>query len=171
MHQFDAVLGALRRLPQGSLQLVVAGGGIHRAHWERRAAMEPALGVRFLPYESEDAYRAMLAACTATLVTLTPGMEALAVPSKAWSSLAAGRPVIAHMAPEADVALVIGRTGAGWVAPDENGVERAFRSLLDDREGALAAGRAARAAYEREFTMDSVTAQYVALVRELLRPT
>ena len=167
MHPFASVLDAIGRLPAGALELVVAGGGIGRARWEAAAAQR-GIGIRFLPYQSDAAYRSMLAASAATLVTLAPGMERLAVPSKAWSSFAAGRPVIAHMAQAADVAALVQRTGAGWWAPDADALEAVFRRVADDATAVEAAGEAARRLYEREFSREVVTGRYVALVRELL---
>ena len=78
----------------------------------------------------------VLAAGDLHLVTIKRGLEGVVVPSKLYSSLAAGRPVLV-LAPEAsDAARVVRQTGCGVVVdPDSpNAVASVIRELTRDHQ-------------------------------------
>lgn len=54
------------------------------------------------------------------IVTLAEGMLGLGVPSKAYFSMAADKPLLAIMDEESEVACMIKEYGLGWVVPPEN---------------------------------------------------
>jgi glycosyltransferase involved in cell wall biosynthesis len=55
-----------------------------------------------------------LAACDVALITLEAGMLGLGVPSKAYFSLAADKPLLAVMDDDAEISRVIRELGVGW---------------------------------------------------------
>lgn len=55
-----------------------------------------------------------LAACDVALITLEKGMLGLGVPSKAYFSLAADKPLLAVMDDNAEISRVVRETGVGW---------------------------------------------------------
>lgn len=54
------------------------------------------------------------------IVTLAEGMLGLGVPSKAYFSMAADKPLLAIMDDKSEVACMIKKYGLGWVVPPEN---------------------------------------------------
>lgn len=71
-----------------------------------------------------------LIACDVSFVTLAQGMMGLGVPSKAYFSLAANRPLLAVMEGDAEVALMVREDSLGWVC--EPGNPAALAALIDD---------------------------------------
>lgn len=58
-----------------------------------------------------------LAACDVAIVSLVPGMKGFAVPSKAYFSLAADKPILAVMDEGSEISLMVEEEGIGWVCP------------------------------------------------------
>lgn len=58
-----------------------------------------------------------LSACDVALVTLADGMLGLGVPSKAYFSMAADKPILSVMEEQAEVSNMVREHGIGWVCP------------------------------------------------------
>jgi glycosyltransferase involved in cell wall biosynthesis len=82
------------------------------------------------------------------IVTIRRGLEGVVVPSKLYSILAAGRPVLVVAAPESDAARIVCESGCGIVVdPDDpEAVARAIRELSNDPMRLAEMGRRARGA-------------------------
>lgn len=63
------------------------------------------------------------------IVTLAEGMLGLGVPSKAYFSMAADKPLLAIMDENSEVACMIRKFGVGWVVPPENPARLAKKLL------------------------------------------
>jgi colanic acid biosynthesis glycosyl transferase WcaI len=89
------------------------------------------------------------------------------VPSKTYSSLAAGRPVVASIDLDSEIPRLLAEAGAGIaVAPgDAAAFVAALRSLLADPARASAMGEAGRAWAVREASPAAVGVAYDRLVR------
>jgi colanic acid biosynthesis glycosyl transferase WcaI len=91
------------------------------------------------------------------------------VPSKTYSVLAAGRPLLASIDEGTEVARVVAAAGCGLaVAPDDpTAFVAALRSLLADPTGAAAMGARGRAWVERWASPAAVAASYERLFSDL----
>ena len=61
-----------------------------------------------------------LSACDIAIVTLAEGMYGLGVPSKAYYSMAADKPILAIMDEDSEVSSMVKEHGIGWVVPAGN---------------------------------------------------
>jgi len=61
-----------------------------------------------------------LSACDVALVTLADGMLGLGVPSKAYFSMAADKPILSVMDANAEVSIMVKEHNIGWVCPAGN---------------------------------------------------
>ena len=134
------------------------GEGALRAQVE--AAARGIDNIKFLPFRPADQVPYVLAAGDLHLVTIKRGLEGVVVPSKLYSILAAGRPILV-LAPEgSDAARVVRRIGCGVVVdPDDPAALAAVvRELAHDRErlakmGALALQAAGDFARDKELQL------------------
>jgi colanic acid biosynthesis glycosyl transferase WcaI len=117
----DVVLdaAALNRCDESMLFLFV-GNGADCQRIQRRAANLNLCNVRFLPLLDETDFRGVLAASGVCLVTQQQSVSEIAFPSKIVTYLAAGRPVIASVNPDCEVARITRESGAGTVVNAEN---------------------------------------------------
>jgi colanic acid biosynthesis glycosyl transferase WcaI len=117
----DVVLdaAALHRDDDSVLFLFV-GDGADCERLQRRAAQMQLQNARFMPLLSQQDFRGLLAASGICLVTQQQSVSEIAFPSKIVTYLAAGRPIMASVNPECEVARVIRESAAGRVVNAED---------------------------------------------------
>ncbi len=88
--------------------------------------------VKCLDYEPGDNYLTRLAAADFHLVSIKSQWSGIVVPSKFFSALAMGRPVIAAVPENSSIAMLCHRHDLGWVINDKNldSVVEALRQIL-----------------------------------------
>ncbi|MEZ5295439.1 MAG: glycosyltransferase family 4 protein [Ilumatobacteraceae bacterium] len=139
----DLVVEAARRCP--GLGFVVNGDGAARAELERRAADVPNL--RFAGYQPIERLGEVLATGDIHVVPLRTGLGDVSVPSKTYSSLAAGRPVVASIDAGTEIPRRLEAAGAGLSVPpdDPDAFTAAIRELADDVDRRSRLGSSGRA--------------------------
>ena len=149
------------------LVYVVNGGGVRAAELHRAAATRSNLVV--VDYQPPERVPEVLASADVHVVPLRAGLGASSVPSKTYSALAAGRPVIASIDGDTEVARVVLGAGAGLaVPPDDAGALRgAVEALADDPDGRARMGAAGRRWAEAWRSPEQIAATYADLVAEL----
>jgi colanic acid biosynthesis glycosyl transferase WcaI len=155
------------RVTRPEVVFVINGGGAARPALERDAAELP--NVRFVDYQPIEQLPEVLAAADIHVVPLKRGLAHASVPSKLYSILAAGRPVLASVDPGTEVAKTVERAGAGVAVPPDDPIEfvAALRSLLDDPPRREALGRAARTFVESWASPAAAAKAYADLLEEL----
>lgn len=148
----EPLVEAFGRCPDANLVLV--GNGVARPSLQKLAASKGMRNVQFVESQPTDRIGEFIAASDVQIVSLkdTPLLRAT-MPSKVQTSMAAGRPILAHAA--GDVAEVVTRSSAGLstrpgdVAAAARTI-RALGSLTSDR--LLAMGHSARVHYDQNFS-------------------
>ena len=164
----DLLVGAARRhLHRHDLVYVVNGGGV-RAD-ELRDAADDMSNLVVVGYQPAERVPEVLATADVHVVLLKAGLGASSVPSKAWSALAAGRPLIASIDGGTDVARVLEDAGAGLAVPpdDLDAFVAAVERLADDPGLRASMGAAGRRWAEESRSPASVAAAYAGLLEEL----
>ena len=141
---WNTLLEAARILSNEDTGLVFIGGGASRDALGATAASLP--NVRFLPFRPVEQIPHVMMAGDVHIVTVRRGLEGVVVPSKLYSILAAGRPVLAVAASSSDAARIVTQSGCGLAAdPDDPAaVAAAIRELRGDRARLAEMGRRAR---------------------------
>ncbi len=113
----------------------------------------------------------MLATGDIHLVPLKTGLGRVSVPSKTYSILAAGRPVLAAIDPGTEVPRILAESGGGvCVAPDDPGAFRqALQQLADDPSRRHEMAAAGRRWVEHAASPAAVAQAYADLIVELNR--
>ena len=146
---------------------VINGGGSARADLERAAAGLP--NVRFVDMQPKERLPEVVAAADIHVVPLRAGLARSSVPSKLYTILAAGRPVVASVDPGTEVARTVETAGAGTAVPpdDPEAFTKAIDRLVRAPEEAASMGAAGRRFVERWASPEAVSASYEALFEEL----
>jgi len=162
------VEAARRHADRPDIAYVVNGGGVMADHLTAAAQDLPNLSV--VGYQPADRVPEVLATADIHVVLLKAGLGSSSVPSKAFSALAAGRPLIASIDPGTEVARVVAGAGAGTAVPpdDPDAFVAAVERLADDPDGRRRMGEAGRAWIEQRRSPESVAAAFVVLLEELL---
>jgi len=115
---WNTLLKASEILRNENIGLVFVGDGANRVTLEASAQSSP--NVRFLPFFPVEQVPHVMMAGDVHVVTVRRGLEGVVVPSKLYSILAAGRPVLAVAPATTDAARIVTETGCGLSAdPDD----------------------------------------------------
>ncbi|MBK9180850.1 MAG: glycosyltransferase family 4 protein [Acidimicrobiales bacterium] len=167
----DLVLRAAAELrhDRPDVAFVVNGGGAALEGLRRAVAEQHLDNVVFAPLQPKERLPEVLAAGDLHLVPLRRGLARSSVPSKTYSILAAGRPLLASVDPGTEVARLVDRSGAGLAVPPDDPVAftAALRRLLADPAGLAAMGSAGRRFVEGWASPAAVAQAYEALFEEL----
>ncbi|MFZ1939545.1 MAG: glycosyltransferase family 4 protein [Terracidiphilus sp.] len=117
-----------------SMQFLFVGDGADCERIQRRAAEMRLENVRFLPLLNQEDFRGLLAASGICLVTQQNHVSEIAFPSKIVTYLAAGRPIIASVNRDCEVARVVRESGAGRVvdAEEPEALALALKEMRDE---------------------------------------
>jgi len=145
----DTVVDAaalLREVPD--IQVVFVGEGVKKAELEERVAALALSNVTFLPFTPRERLRESFASADVFIVSLQRGLAGYIVPSKLYGILAAGRPYVAAVEPDCEVATLTAKHGCGRLAEpgDPRSMADGILAFYRDREGTARAGAQARAA-------------------------
>lgn len=166
----EIVLEAARHMAdRDDIVFVINGNGSRRALFEQEAEDLP--NVTFMDYQPHERLNEVLAAGDIHLIPLQKGLSSVSVPSKLYSILAAGRPILASVDLGSEIDLVISRSGAGRTAAAGDTAEfiATLAALVDDRHGREAAGLEARRFAEEWLSTAAVAESYYDLFLELQR--
>jgi colanic acid biosynthesis glycosyl transferase WcaI len=141
---WGTLLEAAKLLRKEDAGLVFIGDGANRAVLEAAASDSP--NVRFLPFRPAEQVPHVMMAGDLHVVTVRRGLEGVVVPSKLYSILAAGRPVLAVAAATSDAARIVVEAGCGISAdPDDpSAVAAAIRTLRSNPDRLAEMGGRAR---------------------------
>jgi colanic acid biosynthesis glycosyl transferase WcaI len=161
----DLVIDAARELPH--VTFLINGEGSMRADLEALAA--GTANVKFGRFVPAHRLGELLATGDVHVVALRRGLARASVPSKTYSILAAGRPVVAAIDSGTAIPRLLAESGAGVsVAPDDPAeFIAAVARLVADAGLRAAMGAAGRRWVEHAATPSSVAATYESLIREL----
>ena len=146
---------------------LINGNGAARSSLEAAAA--DIANVRFADFIAPSRLSELLATGDVHVVPLRRGLGRVSVPSKTYSIMAAGRPVVASIDPGTAVPRILDESGGGIaVAPDDAAAfTAAIRSLVDDPELARRLGDHGRSWVEVHASPSAVGAAYDDLLRAL----
>lgn len=168
-HRFEEILAAARLLAEGEtrrLLFVVSGEGPRLLETRRAANGLP--NVEFRPFAAPADVGALHAAADVLFVTLDPRAEGLVVPSKFYTALAAGKPVLYVSAGGDGIAAAIREADVGWVVPPHaGGIAGCLRKAMFEPEENRRRGERARLLLLERFDRKHAAARWLALLAGL----
>jgi glycosyltransferase involved in cell wall biosynthesis len=169
-HEYATVLEAATHLAGvPRIVFLFIGGGAKLEELRRAVAQRKLNHFRFLPYQPRTGLADSLAAADVHLACLLPELEGLIVPSKAYGVLAAARPLISIGDPEGELARLVraNRCGAAVRCGDGAALAGEILRLEADPKGCAAMGQRARAAFERQYSLQSAVGRWSDLLGTL----
>lgn len=162
---WPTLLSAAKILPQNGIRMVFVGDGANRKQLEESNQGCPI--VRFLPFRPASEIPCVMAAGDVHIVTIRRGLGGVVVPSKVYSILAAGRPILAVAPEDTDVARIVRNEDCGMVVdPDKPAdVAAAIQMLKSDPARLEAMGHRARKASEK-YAKENELTKFVGVLEE-----
>ncbi len=165
----ETLLEAARFL-HGSQDIVflVIGRGTGKASLEAQARAWRLTNVRFLPFQPLERLAEVYASADLHLVLLRRRVSG-SVPSKTYSIMSAGRPLLAAVEASSEVADIVQRAGAGLVVPPEDpkALAEAILNLAVEVEARRRMGQGGRTYVVEHHSRLAVSRQYDALIQQI----
>ena len=163
----EMVVAAARAMPE--LTFLINGDGAARTSLEELADDLP--NVHFSGYQPVERLAEVLATGDIHLVPLKAGLGRVSVPSKTYSILAAGRPVLAAIDPGTEVPRILADSGGGVCVPPDDlaAFRQALQQLADDPSRRSEMGLDGRRWVEHAASPTAVARSYEDLIVELNR--
>ena len=167
----ETVLEAAQRvadLPE--VQFLIVGEGNARADLLAYAARLGAGNVRFLPTQPRAELPRMLAAADVCLAPLRQGLSGISVPSKTYTAMASGRPVLAVAERGSDLSRLVAASGCGVCVPpaDPGALAEAVRWLRREPERRAQMGANARQYVVEHYAQARLTRRYYEWLKTLV---
>ena len=168
MQDMDTILGAIRELKEDDIFFLFAGHGNKMEKLKQIVSEEGISNVVIHDFLHGKNFRDALAVSDCALVSLEKGATGLCVPSKTYSYMMQGIPLLAIM-DESDIVRDIEKGAGLWVRNGESmKMAEAIRQLKDDPERQRNMRQTCRRIYLEKYTTDICTQKYVTLFRNLL---
>lgn len=171
-HELKTAIDAVDRLDdQGyNLKLLIIGEGAQKSELQDYVARNAIDTVEFLPFQPTQRLPASLTCGDISLVGIKEGMQGLCVSSKLYSSLAAGRPILAVVGDGDEVEAIVEECNAGLhVEPnDVKGCAENIKRWIETPGLTERQGRNARSCFERRFTFEVARGRYRATLHEVV---
>lgn len=168
MQDMQTILEAVRELQDEDVFFLFAGHGNKMEALKETVQAEGIGNIAIYPFLHGQDFQNALAVSDCALVTLVRGATGLCVPSKTYSYMMQGIPLLAVM-DEGDIVCDIERGAGRWVRNGEGRLlAQHIRDMKADPETVGQMRKICRGLYETKYTEEICTSQYVSLFRELL---
>jgi len=145
------------------------GGGMRKKELLDAISTEYLKNIMILPFQSNDKFNTILTACHVGLVTMRDKLEGMAVPSKIYGIMAAGKPVIALVPLNSEIAFIVREENCGIVVKPGNVNEftNAIFLLKTDENIRKQMGKNSRLAFENKYSTMKIAMRYKLIIEEL----
>ena len=150
---------------------LIVGNGVTRDRLEVYAGQLGLRSVRFLSFQPHEVVPEMYASSDVCLVTLRKGFTSESVPSKVFTIMASGRPMIASLDEDSDTWRFVQNTQCGLCVEPENprALAEAIRTLYASTSLRKTLGTNGRKCVVQRFTRRAVAGQYHDLLTSVVR--
>lgn len=150
------------------IQFLFMGGGVRRADLEATVAEDRIENVKFIDYQEKINLALYLGLADIGIVTLSPALEGLAIPTRTYSYLAAGIPILAISGKGSELKAFAEQNLSAHFTPDSIG------EIVDFLDAQIKRGRrhgdpCIHRYFLSHFDRPCQTARYLTLLRDLHR--
>ncbi len=166
-YEFETIVRACELLKGDAFKMIFIGSGGRKQWIAEQIKSRSLTNAAMLPYQPFDKLNDSLNACDANFVTIAKGIEGISFPSKLYSTLAVGKPILALSEPHSELRTIVEDNGVGlWFElGDAEGLVAAIRRLMANPAEAAEMGGRARALFEREYTRKTAGERYADVFR------
>jgi colanic acid biosynthesis glycosyl transferase WcaI len=169
VQDWESVLFAALTLSELPIQFVIVGDGMRWAWLRDEVEKRNLRNVKLLGYQQKELMPQINASCDIGIIPMTRAGAQDGFPSKIYSILASGKPVIVSADQNAEMAAIVRRVGCGRVVPpeDRQAYADAVLSAFCERELLPAEGERGRRFVEKDYSKEAIAQKYDALIHQL----
>jgi colanic acid biosynthesis glycosyl transferase WcaI len=167
----DVLMAAGRLRGETQIRFVIVGEGVKKDRLQRLAQQEALGNVFFLPFQPREALPEMLAAADVSLVTLSRNSSNTSLPSKTFSIMASGRPVVSVTPEDSEIARLVQETDCGInVSPETPDLlAETILALQRDSARLTEMGQNGRRRLETEFSRQQCVNMYEEMLSQIAK--
>ena len=145
-----------------NIHIAVVGDGAAKAQIVAKAEGMALTNLTILPLQSQEDLPDLFASADLLLVSLIKGVTGHSVPSKTYTIMASGRPILASVEHDNMVRSLVEQVDCGYYAPPENpsALAAAIRQAAADPTDARKKGANGRRYVEAHFSAHYIAKQY-----------
>jgi EAL domain-containing protein (putative c-di-GMP-specific phosphodiesterase class I)/glycosyltransferase involved in cell wall biosynthesis/ActR/RegA family two-component response regulator len=169
-HDMDTILEAAELLADNPVEFLFVGGGPKREAVIERVQSLKLKNCHFLSYQDKSALPFSLTACDLSIVSVDVDMEGLVAPSKFYSALCAGRPIVAICEPHSYLRSLISQANCGVAIQngDSQGLAEFIQYLLQNQDMIHQMGVSGHRYIQEFFTPIQISQQYFQLLNQIV---
>jgi colanic acid biosynthesis glycosyl transferase WcaI len=170
---FNPVFAAAESMKDLAITFLLVGSGIKEQALAAEIKSRRLQNILMPGYQPRELTPLINAASDVCLVLLAPHVKNASFPSKIYTLMASGKPVVLYGDPLADVAKFVASNGIGWVVPngDMAGFGALLKRLYDNRDELAGPSRTGVERVRQSFTAEAVAKEYSHLIASLLAET
>lgn len=153
-----------------NILFLIVGSGAAKGRLVKQVEEMSLTNVRFLPFQPQERVSELYAASDLCLVPLRRGITQDSVPSKVYTIMAAGKPLVAAVDDESDTSQFVRETECGLLVPPEepDALAEVISTLYQDRTLGESMGLKGRKRVQQEFTPQAAAQKYAALLERVV---
>lgn len=163
-HGFSTVVETLEAMKEDpTVQFHFIGSGAMKKKLEEEVLARGLTNTCVSGYRPKEQLNDSLGACDAALITFSPRMWGVSIPSRMYNVMSAGRPIVGSCEPDSEMGLVIREHKIGWIAEPGSteslisAIKAAQNTSIEERrEMGLRARKAAVEIYSDRHTFDQM---------------
>lgn len=166
-YEFETMLAAAERLKGENFKLVLIGSGGRRQWIAEQIKARNLTNTVLLPYQPIEKLHESLNSCDCSGVTIAKGIEGISFPSKLYSSLAVGKPIVAISEAKSELRDLTEQHGVGrWCElGDVDGLVRIIKEMMAAPDVCKRQGLAARTLFEHRYTRPISCGKYADVLK------
>ncbi|MBC8203343.1 MAG: glycosyltransferase family 4 protein [Planctomycetes bacterium] len=161
-YEFDMILEGARQLLGENFKLVITGAGGGKNKIAETIKKKKLTNTILLGYTPQEEFNDALNCCDALIVTIAKGIDGISFPSKLYTCLSVGRPIIAFSTPKSELRSIIedNDIGAWFEINDSDGFVSYIRHLMLNPQKVQSVGLNARQLLETHYTVKKSSKAY-----------
>lgn len=157
----ETLIGAAEKLKDDNrVKFLIVGHGNKKAHAATATANLP--NVQVIDFLTGKDFEQAVAVSSVAVVSLEKGLMGTCAPSKYYSYLQGGQPVLSVVEKDSYLAEEVEKEQIGHAVEigDVDGLVKAIISMVEDRDGCAAMGQRAEKLYEEQYAYDVAMKKY-----------
>ena len=166
-HGLEMLLETARRVQRtADIHFLFVGTGAKRDWLAENVRAFGLNNVTVLPLQPRRDLSTVLNACDIAVISFIPGMAGISVPSRMYSTLAAGKPVLAVADGESELAMVVREESIGWIVKPDDPAKtvEAIMNAWSNRQSLPAMSLRARNVAQEKYSFERVLQLYARLL-------
>ena len=168
---FDTIIEVAARLrDEPAIQFLIVGDGARRVDVSEQITQRNLANITLLPYQPRSEVPYIYSVADISLVPLMTGTARTTIPSKIYTIMASGRPVLASVDADSEIVSLIEQAQCGIAVPpdDTDALEKGIRNAFHSKEEFKIYGENGRRYVEAHFSRQAIAEQYHKLLQELV---